>query len=1227
MFLDQTDVVVPGVAGGIVFTRSYNSDNVDSGRYGLFGPGWFHSYESNIAIQPDGVLKLRQANGMPLYYVWSASTNRYEVRVPATEQSWVLRQSGGRLLRRFRSGAMEGYDSSGHLVSIRDMVGNVTTLTWTDGKLRTIRNPGGRVLRLRYAGDLLTEVAGPDELVKATYGYGGDGLLATVTYLDGTGYRFSYDPSGRLQTVQDLSGEVLESHTYDPATGRAVTSSLADGQEALTLTYQPSKTIVTDALGNATTYEFVERQQIKRVSKIIQPCACAGTGVKAEDWQYDGLGQALRDRDGSIVFHYKYDAATGDLVEMDDGLNHSTLLTRDGLGRVVSVTGPDGSLATTTYVAAGPATITDLVAGSRTRTRAIEYTPQGQPLRVTDANGHVTSFSYNAFGDLVATTDPLGNTTGLQYDEIGRSVVVTDPLGHTTRMEYDGRGRAKRVIAHDGSATEFTYDHAGRRATVKDALGRVTRWVYDKYGRLRAVIDPAGGETRYTYDVMSRLVSLTDPEGHETAFAYDASGRLLQVVKPASGVESYAYDPNGLLLSKTDPRGVVTTFIYDLNGRVSAKNYSDGTPGVVYTYDDAGRMNSASSAVDTLGWQYDLVGRTVQETSQRNGTTVNYSYDDVGNRVGLALDGTSYALEYIYDADSRLTTLRGAGLPSPGIGFTYDAASRRRTLTYPNGVVTSYDYDELNRLTSLGAALGTTPITQFGYTYDAVGNRLTKTLLDPQGSETYTYDALDRLTGAARPASAQAFQYDRVGNRTVLQAGGAVLKASYNERNQLVSRQVGGRVPVAGLLSEPASVTVNGRATMALPGNRFEGSADTAPGDNTIAVDARDASGNATSSRYSMNVSGSSATYAYDVAGNLTSKTEDSHVWTYEWDADNRLARVLNDGNEVARFRYDPINRRVERIGADGTTAFTYDGDDILQHLVGATVNRYVHGPGVDEPVAQTDASGLVVSYFYADDEGSIVATTNTAGTISSTRSYDAYGNPEVGAERPGYAFTGREWDPQTQLYYYRARYYDAKAARFLSEDPLHFSAGVNHYAYAVDNPVRYSDPWGLIHRVTVSGQTITVSASITIYGSNASQRLAELWQRDSSRYWNAKKWHFGDYDVRFVFTFTADPSANWCFTATKADNYINVRHSTGEERILDETWGSFGYGRWLDSMNDQDVAHAMGHILGLGDDYNFFTGRTTPGHENHMMTNDIIRDVHEHEVKDVVRAGGGPSM
>jgi RHS repeat-associated protein len=128
------------------------------------------------------------------------------------------------------------------------------------------------------------------------------------------------------------------------------------------------------------------------------------------------------------------------------------------------------------------------------------------------------------------------------------------------------------------------------------------------------------------------------------------------------------------------------------------------------------------------------------------------------------------------------------------------------------------------------------------------------------------------------------------------------------------------------------------------------------------------------------------------------------------------------------------------------TSSYVYDGEDIVREVKGGTTLRYVHGPGMDEPLAREDGSGAL-TYMHTDGLGSIVKHTSQAGVVVHEYRYDPWGEIEVGASEPGFAFSGREWDPEVGLFYYRARYYDPKAGRFLSEDVAR--ADLNLYAYA----------------------------------------------------------------------------------------------------------------------------------------------------------------------------------
>jgi RHS repeat-associated protein len=242
------------------------------------------------------------------------------------------------------------------------------------------------------------------------------------------------------------------------------------------------------------------------------------------------------------------------------------------------------------------------------------------------------------------------------------------------------------------------------------------------------------------------------------------------------------------------------------------------------------------------------------------------------------------------------------------------------------------------------------------------------------------------------------------------------------------------------------------------PDNRFEGPAQVPSGISTVAVTATDPAGNLRTNTYQLSLGGTAVSYSYDFNGNLTS----DGTRTFEWDAENRLTAVKQGATTLASFAYDAWGRRVQKTAGALTRTYVYDAEDVIEERLssGQTVH-YVHGLEIDQPLAQRD-SAAIVAYYLADHLGSIVQMTNSAGTTTLTREYDPWGNLLQGSSTSGYAFTGREWDSETGLYFYRARYYDPGTTRFLSEDPIGLEGGVNLYTYVGNDPVSFNDPYGL---------------------------------------------------------------------------------------------------------------------------------------------------------------------
>jgi RHS repeat-associated protein len=201
--------------------------------------------------------------------------------------------------------------------------------------------------------------------------------------------------------------------------------------------------------------------------------------------------------------------------------------------------------------------------------------------------------------------------------------------------------------------------------------------------------------------------------------------------------------------------------------------------------------------------------------------------------------------------------------------------------------------------------------------------------------------------------------------------------------------------------------------------------------------------------------------------GNLLTKVDSTGTTRYAWDFENRLSSVTLPGSPgTVTFKYDPFGRRICKSSSTATGIYAYDGNNLIEETnsSGAVVARYSQGLNIDEPLALLCSSAT--SYYQADGLGSVTSLTSSAGAVANTYTYDTFGNltASTGTLVNPFRYTARESDPETSLYYYRARYYDQSVGRFLSEDPpKEVLTGMNFYKYVRNNPARYMDPPGTL--------------------------------------------------------------------------------------------------------------------------------------------------------------------
>ena len=204
--------------------------------------------------------------------------------------------------------------------------------------------------------------------------------------------------------------------------------------------------------------------------------------------------------------------------------------------------------------------------------------------------------------------------------------------------------------------------------------------------------------------------------------------------------------------------------------------------------------------------------------------------------------------------------------------------------------------------------------------------------------------------------------------------------------------------------------------------------------------------------------------YSYDNNGNLIG-TEDSKGKTVlEYDYENRLVKFTKPDGTWTQFTYDPFGRRYSKETSDGQKEiYLYDGLHIIEVYDGNTMalkSSFVHSDVIDEALFGTIQGQDL--YYHQDGLNSVKALTDISGNIIVNYDYDAWGNPvgTMPSIANPFTYTGREYDKETGMYYYRARYYDPKVGRFISKDPI--KDGINFYSYVGNNPVNYTDPMGL---------------------------------------------------------------------------------------------------------------------------------------------------------------------
>lgn len=666
-------------------------------------------------------------------------------------------------------------------------------------------------------------------------------------------------------------------------------------------------------------------------------------------------------------------------------------------------------------------------------------------------------YLYDDFQRLETVTDPLGKTiVDNTYDDFDRVIEQVAPRefgSQTYKMHYAGVLSSEEDPA--GNRTTYYYDVNGRKVAIENALGDTSHAVYDGQGQVIESIDPRGNSTTYAYDGNNNLKEKINSNQQKIVYEYDDKHRLLVVTDPLEHKSFIDYDTenhpthqrddlgneaittylaDGLVDTVEDARGTVTAFTYDGAGNLNTTKVGSH-PAIDWNYNGRGYLDSLIDQTGAVtSFIYDTRGLVTQRTDPL-GKKSFLSYDPKG-RLENHTDRNQDEVTSTYTDTDKLDVVTYEDGSS--VNFNYDAHDNLEEMVDPSGT-TLNTFDEVNRLTGHTDPNG----NLVRYEYDAAGN-MTKLTYPDGKSVTYTYDTLNRLADVSIDwlSKTMSYDYDEANRLTdINHFNGMHTGIALDDANRLT-----------GLVHDGNGTLVSYSYGLDENGNRVQETINQEPipparlVDDTLAF-------NYNTKRNRLQ-STNNSTFLYDFEGQQTDKDGTS----YQFDYAHRLVQIGNDRS----FVYDGMGNRIRATRNGVQSQYIYDASgNLIAEDNGSGFRYYIYGKGL---TAMITAGGDLYVYHF-DGTGHTVAMTNGARVPVNRYAYSPYGEVlgELEQVPQPFKYAGQVgiFAEGDDIYYMRARYYNAETGRFISEDPAGFDGGINLFAYAGGNPTNYVDPNG----------------------------------------------------------------------------------------------------------------------------------------------------------------------
>jgi RHS repeat-associated protein len=885
--------------------------------------------------------------------------------------------------------------------------------------------------------------------------------LVGLQDVSGQGLDLVWDEDGRLQSVrQRLEQRQLNINHNRAGLVDRVTVLLENGEQQVVASYEydnASRLVAAyDAAEFADSFEYdhehrLEREVIKdgglfRYRYDLQGRCVLRTGLNHYDEKRLRYLDATRITEvtNSYGVTSRFQALpSGQIVKAWRALGAVRSTEYDDFGRISAKIDSTGAITRYGYDDQGNRALVVDALGQITRQT---FNQQHLPLTLTDADGHIWLREYDVANRLIASIDPTGNRWQFDYDDDGNVCELINPLGARKTQIFDG-GILRSIKDWNGQGRNFEFDAFGRVVERRDFSGEATRIRYDCLGRPTQIIHSDGSVICATYDHAGNLTKYVDPNGHTIRWRYGPCNRLLERIDPIGHSMRYVWgSERGFLDEIINANGEHYSFFRDDGGRVVREVSFDGAERQ-FTYNGEDRTTSYMNANgETVVLERDLLQRIVTQILP-DGDSVSFQFNalgkleqattadisirferDVSGRITREVQGNHW-IQSNYDAVGHLRqTTTSLGLM---VDYTNDAngavisiatggevhhiernfRGQETARLLPCGLRLEQTYNSLGKLIEQELGNGSNELLHRRYHYDAAGQL--SSLDDARwGRVDYIYDPAEHLIQTLKSrGSNETFDYDGTGNISRARSEGQHVV------DEVRRYQRGDRLVVQG-------------------DTRFE----------------------------------------YDAEGRLIKKIEQSstgqpRIWTYVWNALDRLKCVTDPDGTMWRYRYDAMARRIAKELVNGPLEkkriYLWDKERIVHEAdaVNHSLSAWIYGDARFAPLL-TVQNGQSFSIVH-DQLGTPREFISASGLVALSRTYTTWGKIDTQFVSPKYqvtcpiVFQGHWHDEETGLHYNKFRYYSPDCGCYISQDPLGILGGANFYAYGT-NSINWLDPLGL---------------------------------------------------------------------------------------------------------------------------------------------------------------------